>query len=345
MARVAQAAGGCPLGSDERLYREDAPPMRRGSDLRRNSIPEEEEAAWWADDEVPSPDRRRRGSERGGGRPVGDRLLMDARRRGSKERNVAPPGGQYPGIDPRPRRRSSTELSEESEGQYSAQCSEGLTDGVSRRDSGFGTSDMGSANGDEDDDLDFALDPSQLTVPTKRRLSHSLPELKLLEKVQQFLLTNPPASPAASPAKMAAAAAAAASGTFFGASAPGCGGGGGDKLGLSSDDEGPLTGRRKRIDLSRHEYRQRSSSGLSLHDDSGDDALGPLPGTARSDLADCDSAAEHPRPALLGGREARRGIDLDRADFRRRSQLGLPLRYEGCPEEPPSPTRVATLPP
>ncbi|KAK7253762.1 hypothetical protein SO694_00002525 [Aureococcus anophagefferens] len=57
-----------------------------------------------------------------------------------------------------------------------------------------------------------------MTVPNKRRLSHSLPELKLMDKVQQFLQDNPPV-PAAAPA-----------------------------------DEHPGN-RRRKIDLSRTEYR------------------------------------------------------------------------------------------
>ncbi|KAH8049830.1 phosphatase [Aureococcus anophagefferens] len=125
MARVGapHGRGGALSGDEERPCVEAPEIVRRGSDLRRESIPEDEEAAWPDSDDERDP----------GG--------ADLRRRGTAHHTR----GEFH------RRRDSHEQN---------------------------------------------LD---MTVPNKRRLSHSLPELKLMDKVQQFLQDNPPV-PAAAPA-------------------------------------------------------------------------------------------------------------------------------------------------
>ncbi|KAH8066424.1 phosphatase [Aureococcus anophagefferens] len=316
MARVGapHGRGGALPGDEERPCVEAPEIVRRGSDLRRESIPEDEEAAWPDSDDERDPggaDLRRRGTAhhtRGEfhRRRDSHEQVFDMSAATSDHRFDAPPLA-------RPRRRSSTELSDHSDVSDFALSEGGRSMGVARRDSARDVSDAGSDAGDE-------LASSQnldMTVPNKRRLSHSLPELKLMDKVQQFLQDNPPV-PAAAPA-----------------------------------DEHPGN-RRRKIDLSRTEYRRRSSGNLSLHDDAHDvlaDDASEGPATARSDApSELGSPVDPAR-----SRRQRKNYDLDRDEFRRRSSAQLSLHDDDLDDladpadEPPrarTPARlVAALPP
>ncbi|KAH8094117.1 phosphatase [Aureococcus anophagefferens] len=300
MARVGapHGRGGALSGDEERPCVEAPEIVRRGSDLRRESIPEDEEAAWPDSDDERDPggaDLRRRGTAhhtRGEfhRRRDSHEQVFDMSAATSDHRFDAPPLA-------RPRRRSSTELSDHSDVSDFALSEGGRSMGVARRDS--------------------ARDNLDMTVPNKRRLSHSLPELKLMDKVQQFLQDNPPV-PAAAPA-----------------------------------DEHPGN-RRRKIDLSRTEYRRRSSGNLSLHDDAHDvlaDDASEGPATARSDApSELGSPVDPAR-----SRRQRKNYDLDRDEFRRRSSAQLSLHDDDLDDladpadEPPrarTPARlVAALPP